>query len=97
MLQQVGTEEGGAIPRRRIFAHPVRLEEKPCAEVVLGLMRLVAEQVDQGRKTFGRQCSIRLEIKLAASKRVKTAQRDNHGRGTSRNHLDGCPRLYILR
>lgn len=54
-------------------------------------MRLATEDVNERRKTSRCQRSKRLEIKLAASERLETAQRDDDERGAGGNLLDRRP------
>ena len=90
MFQEVGTEESCAVPGGRVFAHAPRLEEEPGAEVVCGVMRFPAKEVDQRRIAFGRQARIRRQIESASSPGIKATKRHDHRRGAGGHLLDGA-------
>ena len=52
MLQQICAEECSSIPRGRVLAHAVGLEEKARAQIIFAVMGLCAEQVDKWREAF---------------------------------------------
>ena len=62
MLQEVRTEESRPVPGGRIFAHPMRFEEKPWRKMSLrGVMRLMAIEVEEWREAFGGERCERLQ------------------------------------
>src|SRR4030095_16674503 len=97
MLQEVCAQERGSVPCGRVFAHPVRVEKEPGADVILRMMSLGAEEVDKGRAPVRGKWSECLEVKLALSKRLEAAQRDDHGRSASRALLNGQSDLDVFR
>ena len=96
MLQEVYAKKCRSVPRGWIFTHPIGLEEKPRAQVILAMMSLGAEKIDERRETFASQRGERLEIKPTPSKRIETAQWDDYGRGASGKLLDGGLGLDVL-
>ncbi len=88
VLQQVCTKKGGTVPGCRVFTHPVCLEKESCREIIPGVARVSAEEVDERWKTLRRQGGKTLEIEFAPLKRIQRAKRDNHCRGAGRYHLD---------